>query len=254
VDRLGRNPIPVVCGQNIISRDSILSVEAPALYSVKEAAEQLNVSAITIRHHIASGRLPAIKRSSSWWLDPREVDRMRRQPPGAGRPLGDDMAWAVILIASGAPDQAARLAGRDRYILRANAWARTHPLADHASRLRARARSARFDAHPSEIARLVARSDVMTTGISASDEVGLVGGSGEAEVYAPAHARHEIVKGHALDPGAGAVHIRWIRDELWPAIEIAASHGRAPRVAILLDLLENEDPRARREARKALQP
>jgi excisionase family DNA binding protein len=245
---------PVVHGQNIVVSDSILSVGAPAFYSVQEAAEQLNVSAITIRHHIASGRLPASKRSGTWWLDAREVARMRRQPPGAGRPLGDDMAWAVILIASGAPEQAARLAGRDRYILRANAWTRTHPFADHAPRLRARARSERFDAHPSEIARVTARSDVLQTGISAGDEVGLVGASGEAEVYAPAHARHEIVKSHALDPGTGAVHIRWIRDELWPAIEIAASHGRAPRAAILLDLLENDDPRARREAHQALQP
>jgi excisionase family DNA binding protein len=220
---------------------------------VQEAAEQLNVSAITIRHHIASGRLPAVKRSGVWWLDAREVARMRRQPPGAGRPLSDEMAWAVILIASGAPGHAARLAGRDRYVLRAHAWTADHPLADHAPRLRARAQSERFDAHPSEIERVATHSDVLQTGISAGDEIGLVGGSGETEVYAPARVRQKIIASHALDPGAGAVHFRWIRDELWPGIKDAATDGRAPRAAILIDLLESDDPRARREAQKALQ-
>jgi hypothetical protein len=164
------------------------------------------------------------------------------------------MAWAVILLVSGASEQAARLAGRDRYVLRAHAWTRDHPLADHAPRLRARARSERFDGHPSEAERVSARTDVLVTGISAGDEVGLVGSTGEVEVYAPAHRRQKIVNGHGLEPGAGAVHIRWIRDELWPAIAEAAAHSRAPRAAILLDLLESDDPRARREARKALQP
>lgn len=229
-------------------------MDASALYSVQEAADQLNVSTITVRHHIASGHLPAVKRGGVWWLDAREVARMGRQPPGAGRPLSDAMAWAVILLASGAPEKAARLAGRDRYISRAKAWARDHPLADHAPRLRARARSERFDGHPSEVERVSTRSDVLLTGASAGDEVGLVGSAGEVEVYAPAHRRQTIVNGHALEPGAGAVHIRWIRDELWPAIEMAAARGRAPRAAILLDLLESDDPRARREARKALQP
>jgi excisionase family DNA binding protein len=251
---LGRATPDALPGQNIIVDDNILSVDASTLYSVQEAAEQLNVSPITIRHHIASGHLPAVKRGGAWWLDASEVVRMGRQPPGAGRPLSDVMAWAVILRASGAPEKAARLAGRDRYISRARAWTRDHPLADHASRLRARARSERFDGHPSEVERVSTRSDVLLTGASAGDEVGLIGNTGEVEVYAPAHHRQTIVDGHALEPGAGAVHIRWIGDELWPAIELATTRNRAPRAAILLDLLESDDPRARREARKALQP
>jgi len=228
-------------------------VDVPALISVQEAAQQLNVSAITVRHHITSGRLPAVKRGGAWWLDAREVARMQRQPPGAGRPLNDEMAWAVILTASGASEQAARMARRDRYVSRVNAWVRDHPLADYAPRLRARAQIEEFDGHPAEVERVAARSDVLRTGISAGSEVGLIGGSGDVEVYAPASRREEIVDGHALDAGAGAVRIRWVRDELWPIIEEGGDRGRAPRVAVLLDLLESDDARARREARKALE-
>jgi excisionase family DNA binding protein len=229
-----------------------LSIAAPALISVQEAAGELKLSTITVRHHIASGRLPAVKRGGAWWLDAGEVERMRRLPPGSGRPLSDEMAWAVILNASGSLEQAAAMAGRDRYVSRANAWVRDHPLARYASRLRARARVEEFDAHPAELARISARDDVLRTGISAGDEVGLVGGSRDIEVYAPAGHHDAIVDGHALDEGAGAVRIRWIRDELWPLVAAASAKGRAPRTAVLLDLLESDDPRARREAEAAL--
>lgn len=228
-------------------------MDVGSLISVREAAEQLDLSAITVRHHIASGRLPAVKRGGAWWLDAGEVARLRRQPSGSGRPLSDEMAWAVILAASGASEQAARMAGRDRYVSRANAWVREHPLADYAPRLRARARSEQFDAHPAEVERVAGRSDVLFTGISAGADFGLIGDAGDVEVYAPASRREEIVDGHALDPGPGPVRIRWVRDELWPVIEEAADRGRAPRAALLLDLLESDDPRARREARRALE-
>ncbi|HEX5923351.1 MAG TPA: helix-turn-helix domain-containing protein [Baekduia sp.] len=222
------------------------------LISVQEAAEQLGVTPSAVRQHVVAGRLPAVKRGGAWWLDGREVARMRRRPPGAGRPLSDQMAWAVILFASGEPLLAQQLAARDRYVTRAKAWVRvSRPLADYASRLRARANVEEFDAHPAEVDRIVERPDVLRTGISAGELVGLTGGRG-AEIYAPAAHRDEIVKRHALDPGAGPVRLRWVRDELWPVIQQAGDRGRAPRVAALLDLLESDDPRARREAAKAL--
>ncbi len=178
---------------------------------------------------------------------------MRRQPLGAGRPLADQMAWAVILFGSDEPLLAEQLAARDRYVTRAKAWLRaSQPLADYASRLRARANVEEFDAHPAEVDRIIGRPDVLRTGVSAGELVGLTDGRGDAEIYAPAARRDEIVERHALDPGAGPVRLRWVSDELWPVVQQAGDHGRAPRVAVVLDLLDSDDPRARREAAKAL--
>jgi excisionase family DNA binding protein len=230
-----------------------LSVLDPGLISVQEAAERLGMTPGAVRQHIAGGRLPAVKRGGAWWLDGREVARMRRQPPGAGRPLTDQMAWAVMLLASGKPLLAEEVAARDRYVTRAKAWLRaSQPLADYAPRLRARADVEEFDAHPAEVDRIAERPYVLRTGISAGELVGLTGGRGEAEIYAPAAHRDEMIERHALDPGGGSVRLRWVSDGLWPVVQQAGDHGRAPRVAVLLDLLESDDPRARREAAKAL--
>jgi excisionase family DNA binding protein len=217
--------------------------------SVREAADRLGVAPVSVRKRISSGSLPAIKRGRDWWLDERVVQRVARQQPGSGRPLSPAMAWAVLLLASGDEAAAAKMAGRDRYRSRAREWLSGHPLHDSAPRLRDRARSEKFDAHPSELARILERPDVMATGVSAADLVGLAGQASSVEVYAPASHRAAIIDEHALKPGKGPVHLRWVPDEAWALI---AGDGGAPRAAVLLDLLESDEPRGRREARRVL--
>jgi excisionase family DNA binding protein len=217
---------------------------------VQEAADALGVGPAAVRKSIASGALPAIKRGRSWWLDAAEIDRRRRQPRGQGRALSPEMAWAVLLLASGDEEGAAGAAGRDRYVSRMRAWLADHPLADYAPRLRARGEREDFDGHPSELPRILARPDVRVSGLSAGWLLDLVGGDRTAELYAPASRRAALVEDHALQPGAGAVRIRWVPDELWPLIDW--HDGHAPRAAVLVDLLESDDPRARREAARAL--
>jgi len=219
--------------------------------SVREAAERLGISPLAVRQHIASGRLAAVKRGRDWWLDAHAVERMARQPPGGGRPLSSAMAWAVLLLASGEEQAAREVAGRDRYWSRTRAWVREHPLVEYAPRLRARAQIEQFDAHPSELKRILERPDVIATGTSAADAIGLVGSASEIEVYAPAGRRDAIVGEHALMSGPGPVLIRWVPDDLWPHL-LGHDDHRAPRVAVLLDLLESDEPRARREAARAL--
>ena len=155
---------------------------------------------------------------------------------------------AVLLLASGADDEAHRVAGEAHQPSRARRWLRDHGVADHAPRLRSRARRESFDAHPAELARILERDDVMRSGLSAAEEIGLHGGASVAEFYAPASARGAIVQGHALDAGDGPVLARWVPDAVWPAV----AAERAPRAAVLVDLLESDDPRARREAARAL--
>jgi len=225
-------------------------VELASLISVLEAAERLGVSPAAVRQQIASQRLPAVKRGPGWWLDTRAVERLARQPLGRGRPLSPEMAWAVLLLASGDAEAAARAAGRDRYRSRADAWLRDHELVEHAARLRARALPEEFEAHPSELPRILKRPDVLCTGISAGGILDLIGGPEAAEGYAPATSRKYIVDEHALDAGAGAVRLRWIRDDLWSLL-ISRDSRVAPRAAVIIDLLEHDDPRARREAARA---
>jgi excisionase family DNA binding protein len=219
--------------------------------SVREAADRLDISPPAVRQHIASGRLIAAKRGRDWWLDGRAVERMARQRPRSGRPLSSAMAWAIVLLASGDEAAAKDVAGRDRYWSRARAWLRDHPLREHAAQLGARAEMEEFDAHPSELRRILRMPDVLVSGISAGDAVGLIGSAAAVEVYAPASRRRAIVEQHALMPQPGPVRIRWVPDELWPHLDHAGDH-RAPRAAVLLDLLDSDDPRARREAARAL--
>jgi hypothetical protein len=223
-------------------------MEMPALMSVDEASELLRRSPQAVRLMAVSGELDAVKRGNAWWLDARAVERRRREPPGSGRALSPAMAWTVLLLASGTPVSAGRALARPHHASRARRWLRDHRLADDFPRLRLRAMRERFDAHPSEVERILDRPDVMATGISVAGDVGLHGGADAAEIYAPASAREPIVDEHALIPAPGPVLVRWVPDELWPVV----AAPRAPRAAALVDLLEHEDPRARREAARAL--
>jgi hypothetical protein len=156
------------------------------------------------------------------------------------------MAWSVLLAASGAPF--ASLARDDHHGARVRRWLAVHPLPREAPRLRGRAARERFDVHPSELPRILARADVMRTGISAGELVGLHGGSEEAEGYAPRSHRDRIIAEHALVPGDGPLLVRWVDEQVWRLIAADV----APRAAVLVDLLEHDDPRARREAARAL--
>lgn len=222
-----------------------------SLLSVREAADILGVTPIAVRRRIAAGSLPAKKYGRQWLLDRGDVERTARLRSKSGRAMSAPMAWSVLLLASGEPEQAAVLAGRDRYRSRAQAWLEQHSLVEEAPRLRERAQAESFGGHPSEIARLLARDDVLVTGVSAGSAVGLIGGVAGAEFYAPVRARPKLIAEHGLEPGKGAVVIRWVPDDVWEIL-VANRRAEAPRAAVLVDLLESDDPRARREASRAL--
>lgn len=226
-------------------------MEASSRLTVVEAADRLGLSADAVRKRIAGGQLPAERRGRQWWIDARAVDRLARERPRQGRPLSPEMAWAVLLLASGDEATAARAVHGARYWSRVREWLDSHSIVEHSSSLRARAHTEEFDAHPSELARILRRADVLRTGISAADAVGLVGGDAAVEIYAPAGGRDALVADHVLEPGPGSARVRWVRNDLWPLLD-QVHDGRAPRAAVLLDLLEHDDPRARREAARAL--
>jgi excisionase family DNA binding protein len=221
------------------------------LLSVQDAARRLGVEPMSVRKHIHAGTLVAVKRGRDWSLDASSVERLARQRHGRGRALSPAMAWAVLLLASGDRAGAAEVAGNARYRGRAVAWLEANGLLAHADRLRARAVSERFDAHPAELGRILARSDVLRTGVSGARAFGLIGGPPAVEIYAPAALRGDLVAEHALAAGPGPVQVRWVDDGLWPHLHPGVD-GSAMKAAVLIDLLESDDPRARRVASDAL--
>lgn len=215
--------------------------------SVSDAAEILGVDERAVRFLASSGQLRGVKRGTSWWLDRRSVEQRLRDGPSPGRPLSPAMSWAILLLASGDAQALPGLAAHQPS--RARQWLATHSLLKEATKFRARARREAFDVHPSELQRIVARDDVIRTGISAADTVGLHGGPREVELYAPEQIRDAIIAEHAAEPSEGPLLMRWMPDELWPAVRT----GGAPRAAVLVDLLEHDDPRVRRQAAEALE-
>jgi hypothetical protein len=108
---------------------------------------------------------------------------MARQVPAKGRPLSPEMAWAILLLASGDESAAAQAVRNPRYWSRAHAWLRSHSLVEHSNRLRARAE-------------------------------GLVGGDTSVELSAPAGRREGLIDEHVLEPGPGPLRIHWVSDEI----------------------------------------
>jgi hypothetical protein len=156
-------------------------------------------------------------------LDRGDVERGRRQPPGHGRALSAEMAWAALLLASDEPERAAVAAGRERYASRVRAWLREHPLADHPSRLRSRAQSEEFHAHPAERARILARSDILAKRVRVAppDLLGaiLIKARSLMKRFDAESQREDRLRVLAMvdDPRALAVELRpterrWIRD------------------------------------------
>lgn len=217
--------------------------------SVSEAAARLGVTEDAVRKRIAGGGLPARRQGREWRLEASAVERAVRIRAPRGRRLSPPTAWVILLLAS---------ATSRRPLCRGTtAWCAAAPQrgsigirSSLALRGWARARRPRSSmSHASELARLRDRSDTLATGISVGELVGLTSSPSSVEIYAPRASRETLLDEHALDAGAGAVRVRWVHETAWPLI---SGRARAPDVAVLLDLLEHEDPRARREATLAL--
>lgn len=219
--------------------------------SVVEAAEQLGVSPVAVRNRLTHGQLVGRRNGRQWLVDAKSLDELKHNRPTPGRPMSSNVAWSVLLAASGDRVGAREAVDDVRYFYRALRWLLGHSLTDERSRLRLRAQPERFHVHPAELRRIAARPDVLRTGVAAGSQTGLVGGGKVLEVYAPASHRQQLISEHALEPGDGPVLMRWAPDSLWGLLD-RDGDGEAPRAAVLLDLLEASDPRARREARRAL--
>jgi hypothetical protein len=218
-------------------------ISVPSL-PVRDAAHRLGVSDQRVRAMISAGAVDAQKVAGAWWISTESLARTVALSRPAGRPFSPESAWSLLLIASG--ESAAWASPRVRW--RASVALKEKGLAESFGKLGNRAVRHAFQAHPAELSRLAAREDLMLGGVSAAatHRLGLQGGD-EVEVYVTADALEHVAQRHGLVRGGEAnVVLRAIPEDMWPVLHRPV----APLTAVLADLAEHADPRARRVGRE----
>jgi hypothetical protein len=105
-----------------------------------------------------------------------------------------------------------------------------------------------YEVHAAELRRLAESDDLMLGGVSAASiyRLGIHGGD-EVEAYVAASRVEKIARRHGLVAGGEPnVVLRAVSDDIWTLVHRPA----APIAAVLADLAEHPDARARRVAQE----
>lgn len=211
---------------------------------VSDAARRLGVSEQRVRAMISAGMIQAEKAAGVWWIPAESLARLMASPRQGGRPLSSASAWAVLLMASGEPAEWAppKVRWRVAGALKEDGLVNTF------GKLGRRAERRDYEAHGAEVHRLAASDDLMLGGVSAASvhRLDLQGGN-DVEAYVAASTIERIAKRHGLIVGGEPnVLLRAVPDDIWPQVHRSV----APIAAVLADLAEHPDARARRVARE----
>jgi excisionase family DNA binding protein len=215
---------------------------AAPVYSVPEAARRLGVNSQRVHQLMDRGALVAHRVGGRWLIEADALDQRRSQPRLRGRPYAPRIAWAALLLLSGArpdwlePSELSRLK---------KGMARL-PLDELIGRVQNRATTHRFHAHPAALARLADDGRLLRTGVFARGlGVGLsahLGGS----YYVRDDDREAVQRAYGLvRTGEINLVLRSVPGP-WP---FAQGRRDAPAAAVMMDLLEEPDERSRRAAR-----
>lgn len=218
-----------------------------SLVGVAEAASELGVSPRRVRQMLADGVLAGEQVGRAWVIDSEQLHRIALRRPPVGRPWNPASAWSVLALADGEePDLSPVERSRAKRRL-------AEGLERVAGRLAARADPRRFYAHPGVLDRLAEAPRIVRAGVSASAEhgVGLVVGDG-FEGYVRAEELDKLVERFGLDDQAARpnVLLRVVDGAAWPFRRGQRAAGRA---VVAVDLLESDDPRARRAGAELLE-
>ncbi len=232
-------------------------MEADVL-SVREAAAQLGISSQRVRQLINTGSLPA-RRSSAGWLISAGAVADRNGSARVGRPVSPRTAWAALCMLSSAlePDLAEppACAIRDRRLrhhVRQLLSAMPDP-ADDLGRWRlllaSRGRAERMWAHPGLLSRLSDDERVGVGGDRAAAHVGEgLSKVQVSDVYVAEPDVEELVADYRLRPDPdGQVRLHVVPESVPPEL-IPGPAGLVHPAAAAADLLDENDPRARRLA------
>lgn len=193
---------------------------------------------------IATGIIEAEKVAGVWWIPAASLARLEASQRHGGRPFNPASAWALLLSASG--ESADWVPSKVRW--RIAGALKEQGLAGVFGKLVRRAKRHAYEVHVGELPRLVDGHDLMLSGVSAArlHQLGLQGGD-EVETYVAASAVEKITRDHGLATGSEPnVILRAIPDDVWTLVRRPV----APIAAVLTDLAEHSDARARRIARE----
>lgn len=213
---------------------------------VASAAQLLGLSPQRVRALLNRGELAGEKIAGRWLVNRSAVERRVRDRRLSGRPYSSSHAWALILLADG--DKATWLDPPNRSRLRR--ILREEDLSNLAPYLARRARRIHMRAHASDLSRIEAEPDVIRSGVSSASDHGLeIVAPGVLEAYVPAGRVAKLERRYHLRPSADANVIFHVVDGRWP---FTADRRVAPKLAAVLDLLDDDDERTRRAAERAL--
>lgn len=219
---------------------------------VRDAAAQLKVTPSRVRAMIQDGQLAAEKLGDRWLVDPTAVERRRLQSPPVGRFLASANAWAALSLASGASGRCI-LAGRKlspSALSRVRSRLHSMRLVGIAPRLRGRASTQRFRAHPSDLPRITNEKGVVRAGVSAALEYNVdISAPGVIEAYLSAERLSRLQRKYGFEPSATPNVIFHVVDGDWPFVPSARV---APAAVVALDLIESGDQRDRRAGEELL--
>lgn len=210
------------------------------IVGVAEAAAELGVSPRRVRQMLADGVLAGEHVGRAWIIDSQQLQNFENRRAEVGRPWSPAAAWAVLSLADGEEvDSSPVQRSRARKRLAGG-------LGGAVGRLGVRAQRRRFYAHPGVLGQLGEAPEAVRSGMSAVVEHGadLVVGD-EFEGYVRAGDVDEVVSRFGLDEQAARpnVLLRVVSDAAWP---FRPGQRWAGRAVVAVDLIESDDPRARR--------
>lgn len=233
-------------------------MEADVL-SVREAAEQLGVSSERVRQLINAGSLPARRSSAGWLLMADAVAERTRSAARAGRPASPRTAWAILCLLSSALEsdasEPAACAVRDRR-LRHHVAHLLSVMPDPANDperwrllLASRGRTEQMWVHPGMLPRLCADDRVRAGGDRAAAQIGEgLSGTPVCHLYVARSELEKIINKYRLRPDPdGPVRLHAVPEGV-PRELIPGRPGLVVPAAAAADLLDEDDPRARRSA------
>lgn len=229
--------------------------------TVREAAARLGVSGQRVRQLISDGSLPARRSSSGWLIEAGDVAGRDRRP--RGRPASPRTAWAVICMLSSALEAEAAEAPpctvpdpRLRYHAMQVLKAMPDP-SDNPGRWRAllasRGPVERMWAHPGLVPRLIEDPQVSEGGVRAAARIGEgLSQTDVRDIYVANEHAKRIAARYRLRPDPDGQVMLHIVPSSVPQDLMAVRGGLAPAAAAAADLLDEDNPRARRSALRQL--
>lgn len=214
--------------------------------SVSEAAKQLGINEARARSLIEAGELDAVKIGARWIVDPVSVERRRRLAPPRGRQFSQERGLGLLMLVANEPAP---------WLDRVAEWKLRRELARSglrrlAARLKGRADVFRLRAHPAALRRIAQEPQVVLSGPSAASELGLEISAPDAlEAYVPAKQLAKLARRYRLGVSHEPNLILHAVEGPWP---FEPDRRVVPLSFAAIDLLESDDPRARRAGTAAL--